>query len=55
VDLCLDDGDAAAKPAGDLAGLGRIEGDLAARHRNTVAGEDCFGLILVDFHNVGNS
>ena len=50
VDLRLDDDDAAAEPRGDLAGLGGVERDLAARHGHAVAREDRFGLILVDFH-----
>ena len=52
VDLRLDDDDAAAEAAGDLAGFGGVEGDFAARHRHAVPREDGFGLILVDFHGV---
>ena len=50
VDLRLDDDDAAAEPARDLAGLGGGERDFAARHGHAVAREDGLGLILVDFH-----
>ena len=50
VDLRLDDDDAAAEAAGDVAGFGGVERDLAARHGHAVAREDGFGLILVDFH-----
>ena len=52
VDLRLHDG-AAAEPLGDLARLGRVVGDLAARHGDAVAREDRLGLVLVDLHRKG--
>ena len=52
VDLRLDDDNVAAQSAGDRAGLGGREGDLAPWHGDTMLGEDGFGLIFVDFHDV---
>ena len=52
VDLRLDDHDAAAQTAGDVAGFGGVERDLAARHGHAVARENGFGLVLVDFHRL---
>ncbi len=52
MNLRLDDDDAAAETARDLAGFGGVERDLAARHGHAVSRENGFGLILVDFHDV---
>ena len=51
VNLRLDDDDAAAEAAGDVAGFAGVERDFAARHGHAVAREDRFGLILVNFHD----
>ena len=50
VDLRLDDRHRTAEPLGDLDGLLRREGDLAARHRHAELREDGLGLIFVNLH-----
>jgi len=51
MDLCLDD-DAAAQSFGDGGRGGRVVDDLAARHRDPVAGQDLLGLVLVNLHPI---
>ena len=53
VDLRLDDDQAAAKAAGDLARFDRRERHFPARHGNAVTREDRFGLVLVNSHLSG--
>jgi hypothetical protein len=50
MNLRLHHNDAPAETMGDLASFGGVGRHLAVRDRNTVAFEDGFGLILVDFH-----
>jgi hypothetical protein len=52
MNLRFDDNNVATEPARDVVRFRRIEGDLAARHRDTVARENGFGLVFVDFHDV---
>ena len=51
VDLRLHDDEVSAETTRDFAGLGGVEGDFAARHRDAVPRENGLGLILVDFHD----
>ena len=41
---------AVTQPPGDVGHIVCREGDLAARHRDTITRENGFGLIFVDFH-----
>src|SRR5262249_31016590 len=50
VNLRLHDNDTSTEAVRDLTGFGRVERDLAARNRYTVAGKNGLGLVLVDFH-----